>query len=381
MAINLSRNSRVFFTTNVNQSTGILNNSAFSATDTFELQVLDGFSFTQNTNTETVTVNEAGAAPIRGQRSFNTSLAPVDFSFSTYVRPEKTGTPLVTCEEAPLWKALATVNGTGWTETSSNAKLQLVNSNSNQLQRFALFFVLDNVSYMIENCAMNQVTLDFGIDQIATLQWTGVGARLVQFSTTIPSAGFAGGAVKNGTNTTVTLSGTYLAKNTAADYISNKLTTATLVGTSPTVLSTVVPITGGSLTYNNNIQFLTPTNLGVVNAPITYFSGTRSITGNLTAYLRTGGTDTGAILNTMLSNTNITESNFSVTVNVGGTSANSYVTLAMPTASLQIPTIDIQQVVSTNIQFTAQPSAAGTAGSAFDLTTANELEVIYNVTA
>lgn len=377
MAINLSRNSKVYFTTNCSQSTGVLNTTGFTNTNTFEIQVLDGFSFTQNTNTETVTVNEAGNTPVRGQRSFNTSLAPVDFSFSTYVRPDKATN--VSCEEAPLWKALATVNGTGWTEGTSNAVLTLANSNSNQLQRFCLFFLLDNVAYLVENCAMNQVTLDFGIDQIATLQWSGVGARMAQFSTVISgtSPNFGGGVVVNGSGTTVTLSGAYLPKNTAAEYISNKLTTATVTGSTPTVSAITVPITGGSLTYNNNIQFLTPNNIGVVNTPITYFTGTRSITGNLTAYLRTGGTDTGSLLNTMLSNTNITESNFSVAVSVGGSANTTKVDLSMPTCALQIPTIDIQQVVSTNIQFTAQPSAAGTAGSAFDLTTANELTVTY----
>jgi len=41
--------------------------------------------FSQNTSVDTVTLNEAGAAPVRGQRSFNTALEPVDFSFSTYI--------------------------------------------------------------------------------------------------------------------------------------------------------------------------------------------------------------------------------------------------------------------------------------------------------
>ena len=73
MSFNLIRNSRVFFTTNVNSSGTVLL-TGLTKTNTFELQVQDGFSFSQNTTQETVTVNEAGATPVRGQRSFNTSL-------------------------------------------------------------------------------------------------------------------------------------------------------------------------------------------------------------------------------------------------------------------------------------------------------------------
>ena len=85
MALNLVRNSRVFFTSNVDSSTGVVATTGFTAANTYEIQVLDGFTFSQNTNADTVTISEAGVAPVRGQRAFNTSLAPVDFSFSNYL--------------------------------------------------------------------------------------------------------------------------------------------------------------------------------------------------------------------------------------------------------------------------------------------------------
>ena len=87
---NLVRNSRVFFTTNVSASTGVIpehTGTACSTSNTFELQVLDGFSFSQGTQQSVIQISEAGATPVRGQRAFNTQLDPVDFSFSMYVRP------------------------------------------------------------------------------------------------------------------------------------------------------------------------------------------------------------------------------------------------------------------------------------------------------
>jgi hypothetical protein len=105
MSLNLVRNSRVFFTTNISTATGAVITTGALATNTFELQVLDGFSFSQTTNSETVSISEAGSTPNRGSRSFNTSLAPVDFSFTTYIRPSKPASTVV-AEEQVLWNAL-----------------------------------------------------------------------------------------------------------------------------------------------------------------------------------------------------------------------------------------------------------------------------------
>jgi len=78
MALTLSRDAKVYLST---VSVG------WTTANTWELKVLDGFSFSQSTSTQEITLNEAGAAPNRGQKVFNTALDPVDFSFSTYVRP------------------------------------------------------------------------------------------------------------------------------------------------------------------------------------------------------------------------------------------------------------------------------------------------------
>ena len=58
----------------------------------FEVPVLDGFSFSQaNNSTEVVLAEMESSAGVskRGRRVFNDSLAPVEWSFSTYVRPFK----------------------------------------------------------------------------------------------------------------------------------------------------------------------------------------------------------------------------------------------------------------------------------------------------
>lgn len=373
MALNLVRNSRVFFTTDVNATTGVVDIGALESAKTFEIQVLDGFTFSQNTNQETITLNEAGSAPVRGQRSFNTSLAPVDFSMSTYMRPRR-GTTNVECEESVLWAALTSADGAGWVAGATSSDAVFTGSNVHQLQKFGLIIILDNVTYVIDNCVLTQATIDFGIDAIATIAWTGQGGTLRRLSTN--------GTATDGVGTTGTfgggLVGSYTEKNTTAPYIANKLSTATVVSSAATPVTYQVALTGGSLTINNNVTYLIPANLGVVNTPATYFTGTRAITGTMNAYLKTGAsTDTGALLAAMLADTSNVNPKFNVEIAIGGTGNTLKVELAMPTSMLTIPTVDVQQVVSTAINFTAQGSTTGTASGTYDIGASNELAVKY----
>lgn len=367
MALNLVRNSRVFFTTNVSATTGVIAASGFDNTDTFEIQVLDGFSFSQNTTTETVTLNEAGDTPNRGQRAFNTALEPVEFSFSTYIRP-KLDTNVV-CEESVLWSAFATGRGAteAWT-AGTPSTLSFANSNKHQLKSFGMIMLVDNVAYLIDNCALDQAVIDFGLDAIATIAWTGRGTAIRQLT----NVTVAGDGTLSG------LTGSVKVKDTSAGYLANKLSTVTMVkGINGGGTSYSVPITGGSITFANNLTYLTPANLGTVNTPVTYFTGTRAITGSLTAYLRTGGTDTGAILNDLLtgSATEVAPA-YKATISIGGSSNSNKVVIEVPAAMLAIPTIAAEQVVSTTMNFTAHGFTDAVTDT-YNIEAANEATISY----
>ena len=56
----------------------------------YELPVLDGYSFSQATNTSEITLNQAqttGGVSLRARQMFNDSYAPAEWSFSTYMSP------------------------------------------------------------------------------------------------------------------------------------------------------------------------------------------------------------------------------------------------------------------------------------------------------
>lgn len=368
MSFNLIRNSRVFFTTNVDSTTGAVLATGHTSATTREIQVLDGFSFSQNTTQETVTLNEAGATPVRGQRSFNTSLDPADFSFTTYMRPQDGGIN-ITAEESVLWNAMFAVDEIGgaapaWTNGTTSATCVVTNSNAHQLQKFGLIITIDTTTFVIDNCVLNTATIDFGLDAIASIQWAGQGGVLRQIATPTVGAGTLAGSI----------TGNFLQKVTTAPYIANKLSVVTLdegIGAGGTSYN--VAITGGTLTISNNVTYLTPANLATVNKPITYFTSTRAISGSLNAYLRTGSGNTAELMSSMLANSSTAVNPaFYMNISIGGTGTTK-VDFTMPAVVLSIPAVNAEQVVSTTINFTAQGSASG----AFDIGTANELTVTY----
>ena len=395
MSFNLIRNSRVFFTTNVNASTGAVTTTGLTKTNTFEIQVLDGFAFSQNTTQETVTLNEAGAAPVRGQRSFNTTLEPVDFSFSTYIRPKfEEGSTVsaaadaddfVNCEEGVLWNALAGYGaiggaGAGWTITPSAAPVSTVafgNSNVNQLQKFGLIIAFDNAVYVINNCALESATVDFGLDAIASIAWSGRGTTMSQLITTTVTDDSVNGEV----DFTGGLTGSAKIRDVTAKYLANKLSTLAIARTTfngQTARTYTIALTGGSLTIANNLTYLTPANLGTVNVPVAQFVGTRAISASVNCYLRGDSLGSATLLSDLLTmSTADDENQFNCAIHVGGLANTPRVSFLMPFTMLGIPAVATEQVITSTINLMPQAGSA----TAYDITNTNELTIEYRALA
>ena len=188
----------------------------------FEVPVLDGFSFSQANNSTEVTLAEMESSTgvsKRGRRVFNDSLAPVEWSFSTYVRPFKSAGTNVAgnanrnsaqnmhAVEEVLWGmmvaggASSTVDLLGYTATASGANPSLTgfttdttdlditfaNSNKSTLGTANIYFSLDDAGgnptvYKCTGAVVNEASLDFDIDGIATIQWSGFAASLATSS-------------------------------------------------------------------------------------------------------------------------------------------------------------------------------------------------------
>lgn len=262
--------------------------------------------------------------------------------------------------------------------TASYAVCSSANSNKNQLQALGFIFVVDGTAYTIDNCAMDQAQIDFGLDAIAMAAWTAKGTKLNQLSSisvdvTDPALPVLGGS----------LSGTATGKVTTANYITNKLSTVTLTSNlggynSGTAYSVV--LTGGSITIANGITYVTPNNLGTLNIPIGYFTGTRSISGTMNAYLRTGTNTTATLLTDILaSSATDTDTQYKLQFEIGGATASTRVELEMPGAMIGIPSVDIADVVATTITFNAQSTDKNiqSATATYDIENTNDLTVRY----
>jgi hypothetical protein len=127
-----------------------------------------------------------------------------------------------------------------------------------------------------------------------------------------------------------------------------------------------ITLTGGTVTISNNMTFLTPESLGIVNQPLNHVTGTRSVSGSFTCYLDEATDGSIDLYQDMLNATTTITNNHELNFYVGGKS-----TLALPVAPglfidlaqchLEIPSMNIDDVIGMEVNFTALPtSLAGT---------------------
>lgn len=463
MALQFTRNAKVFVQL-TDRTTG-------THKAAWQISVLDGFSFTQAVNSSEITINEAGEVSRRARLLFNDSLAPVEWSLSTYARPFSSaasgllGTGIHGVEEA-LWGML--LGADTWDDTAkrfTNERISYASSevaavnDVNGITANTFDFSASNVSSMSDNwniyfsfedgdnkqlykcgsSAANSASMDFDIDGIATIAWSGFAKTLsdegkVAFaptqnmtyaagsgSTIVVTAnahGYSDGdqvyvnfgvnddnldgvyAVANKTANTfevtasespgatsgASTSGTvrlYIISEALSDtnnFIRNRISTVSLIrndkligspesvggtqessgtGSNDAVDVYELVLTGGNFTVENNMTYLTPEELGVVNAPLANITGARSISGSMTCYLDNSAENSksGELFADLVSDTTTVRNVFNMAINIGGdTSSTPRVTFDLPTAHLEVPVINVEDLLTLEVTFHGQVS-------------------------
>ena len=376
-------------------------NAAAKKINTFRIGVLDGYSFSQGSESTDVTINEAGAFPNRGSKRFNDSLPPAEWSFGTYVRPFKHGTASwretgdMDMVENILWSsiagkdicdgALSGDSNPAVTLTSSSGIIDFAGSDHHELLKLSIFFALENTTYRLNQAQVNQCEIDFSIDGIAQLTWSGNATTIDQVSTAIEDPSKVLHAKPAGSDTSVTTATYVEGYNYAdctgpddADYLRNKLSTLTLVAAAQgggavagglDARTYDINITGGSITIANNVTYVTPETLGIIDKPIGSFTGSRQITGNLTCYLDTKSNGSNQLLTDLAGATDLVSNVFDMSLFMGGaSSAVPVVEFDIPKAHMTVPTIETGDLISTSVEFSAHGS---------DLLTGDEMTVVY----
>lgn len=404
--LNLQRNSEIFFSTVNLYDGGAV--TAMTPSNTWKVEILAGYAASQSAATQDINSLESGTSPDRSSQRFKTSLNPVDWNFQSYIRPtgieDVTGTKdgadanVRPVADWYLWQALMSNTAPYTTDRASSAwqpggkfetsertsatNVDAHRSNYSTATELNMYVKMDNVIYQVKQATVNQATVDAAIDAIATTTWSGLGAELRELTGTPRDNAVSvfGGVLNSGTTisananaATLTRAASYHPFNqwnvngsiATASFIKNRLSSISVKNQPENggVNTFTFPVTALSFTYNNNITYLTPEELSVVNTPIGQFTGSREVTGSFTAYLRGGNGDSGQLFRDLVADTRPSPSNFAnANLIVGGTTAP-YLAFNMPGVVFDLPVHSIEDIISLSVNFKAQETGGcGTAG-------------------
>ena len=304
---------------------------------------------------------------------FNDSFAPVEWNFSTYMSPytsaggtqgssgkgDATDGDHREVSEA-LWAMFfgATVNA-GLTSDATNLDIEQVAGKAT-VGVFDLYFVLgasqaapaynyttgagtaNQMIYKIADCSVGEASFDFDLDGIATVNWSGNG-KLITEEATLDLSSSTAFIYEGVSNTT--------------GFIRNRVSDLTIAGDpSGSSVTYATTLTGGNITMSNNLTYLTPETLGVVNQPLGHVTGSKTIGGNFTCYLdNASSTSSAEFYEDLVEATSDIQNSFSLTFDIGA-SAAPYALITMPTCHLEVPTHSIEEVISMETNFHALPS-------------------------
>ena len=449
-----------------------------ASSQAFAIPMLEGFSFSQTTNSSEITLSEMEStvgSSRRGRKMFNDSLAPVEWSFSTYLRPYiasnnvrpgtsttySYGDSKVHLVDEVLWNALLaksrldeatssqsvasvvinsggtgytvgdaltftggtlatggahatarvqSISGggatgpvtaidiltggnytgapTGVTDVGSGSGLTLTSatlgesedslierdgtlaifssasSNKSALNTLTMeFMVGTNVGYKLNKAVCNSATINFDVEGIATVEWSGMAAtidNITAFTTTnvtTPGGANAGKAINEGGTSADTEN--FIRNRLTAMSVAPK-TSGTSAGVSGMQTSYDLTVTGGSITIENNISYLTPEELGVVNKPIEHVTGVRNVGGSFTCYLATSSSSNGSKDFyedlTSAAALDVITHDFEMVFKIGGSSGSPRLEFKMPQCHVEVPSHSIEDVISLESSFTSLQS-------------------------
>jgi hypothetical protein len=364
---------------------------------------------TSSAATQDITSLESGTTPDRSQQRFNTAINPVDWNFQVYLRPTgvQTGAAADTSGAGTtqtgnvkpvadwfMWQSLAsnTAPADGVAEQSvwaTGGKLQTTTvaagtgshstrTNFSTAQENHLYFKLDNVVYQVSNSTVNGVTVDAGIEEIATSTWSGFGTTMKELTGTPRDNAISvfGGVLNSGSSVTAN-SNASEATVTAAYHPFNQMNVAGSIATNSFIKNRlsaiefhhqasagasdekfVFPVTALSFDYNNNITYLTPEELAALNEPIGQFTGSRAVTGSATMYLRSGDLESAGFLRNISEDSRTASAQTSnANLIIGGATAP-YVAFQLDAVQFEFPTIGVEDVISMTVNFVAQETTA-----------------------
>lgn len=411
MAFFFSRDTKVFMQWTHDDTTA---NTAL-----YEIPVLDGFSFSQGTNTSEVTLSEAANSTgysKRGRAMFTDSFAPAEWSMTTYMRPTTSGSGNAAASgqhggngdtfaiEGPLWSAMSAntydraIGSSGTGDFANNAAtyepkhFDFGNSNQVTLGVFDLYFVLGASKdtstalyttgtqgvtvYKLANCSVGSASIDFDIEGLAQIAWSGNGQSVEEVASlnTESSGTTALGLIDEGISSTSNYIRQKLTDLAISFDVSESTGTLGALNVDGSDVTYGVTLTGGNITIENNLTYLTPETLGSVNLPLGHVMGTRSVSGNFTCYLNDTANGSLDLFERLQESRGVITNAFDLTFSIGGSGNTPRANVQVAKAHLELPSHSFEDVVSVDVAFHGLSTdlSSGTAASA-----TNEVGITY----
>ena len=373
----------------------------------------------------TITVNGSGVASVTSVDSPGDGYA-VDDTFS--IPSEKIGAAAgdtaLTFDVATLTsagydfrRAVDKVSGPVITPAATLSTAVMTESNRSALHPLHFYFVIDTASanpvvYKLSESVINEVTIDFDVEGIATLNWSGMAKEIVDMSgsvhvdatlpigtdTTTDGSTVAAGdiwidtdnaqgsafhilsAVTGNSNACTATQAIDEAVTSTNTFIRNRLTSIDITADNKTIFpggmganddgKYNLALTGGSFTITNNITYLVPDELGFVNKPLEHVTGARNVTGSATCYLTLSDSDNTSgtsrqFFNDLVSTSAMAQvvNKFAVTLKIGGSAQDGTPSLViqMDNVHFEVPSHSVEDVISLESNFHALPTDFGTA--------------------
>ena len=214
---------------------------------------------------------------------------------------------------------------------------------------FAVGGLTGAMTYVLTDAVVNSANITFDVDGIATVEWSGFAQTVTQKT------------ANSGNPTTATIVEGQQSGDTN-NFIRNRLTTLTLDGDNATNAASIadlysVTLTGGTITIDNGITYLTPDSLGTVNTPLAHVTGPRNISGSFTCYLASGSNTSQDFFEDMTDATALGDVTnvFDLSFAIGGASSPKC-TIDMDYCHIEVPSHAIDEVISIEANFHSLPS-------------------------
>ena len=229
--------------------------------------------------------------------------------------------------------------------------------------------------YKISDCSVGSASIDFDIEGIAQIAWAGQGKKISEVASLNTAAGGEAtlAAITSGISSTsnfvrqkITQLGViYDYSETTGSPSGNNMGDDTTYS---------LTLTGGNVTIENNLTYLTPETLGVVNQPLGHVMGTRTVSGNFTCYLNDVADGSADLFEDLHEASTAITNSFNLLFYIGGKTASTpRMEIRIPRAHLEMPTHSIDDVIGIEVNFHGLPSDL----SATDSTGADEVSVKY----